>query len=151
MRCPKCRYFDTKVIDSRETNENREIRRRRECLKCNFRFTTFEKLEANNLIVIKKDQTREKYDRQKILKGIWQACEKRLISEAAIEKFIDELEEKWTFERKKEIETQEIGNQVMDFLKKLDNVAYIRFASVYRQFKDIETFKEELQKLTLNN
>lgn len=147
MQCPKCHHNDTRVLDSRETNENREIRRRRACSACKYRFTTFERLETNKVLVIKKNKTRETYSREKLKTGIWKACEKRPVSETVIDNFISELEENWAFELKKEISTREIGQSVMDFLKNLDDIAYIRFASVYRQFRDLESFKKELQKL----
>lgn len=147
MRCPTCKHSDTQVIESREANDSKEIRRRRQCKKCNYRFTTFERIENSTFIVIKKDKTREPYNREKLMKGIWKACEKRPISEETIEKFLLELEEKWTNGRKREIPSNEIGMEIMKLLKKLDEIAYIRFASVYRQFKDLETFRNELQKL----
>lgn len=147
MQCPKCHHNDTRVLDSRETNENREIRRRRACSSCKYRFTTFERLETTKVLVIKKDKTCEPYSREKLKTGIWKACEKRPVSETKIDNFISELEENWAFELKKEISTREIGQSVMDFLKNLDDIAYIRFASVYRQFRDLESFKKELQKL----
>ncbi len=146
MICPKCKNPETRVIDSRETNEQREIRRRRKCSQCNFRFTTFERVEATNFLVVKKDASREAYDRRKLENGIWKACEKRPVTEDQISQLLNELEEKWTSEGR-EIPASRIGEGVMDRLKKLDEVAYIRFASVYRHFKDIETFRNELQKL----
>lgn len=146
MRCPKCKHSESKVIDSRETNNSREIRRRRECEKCGHRFTTFERTETANFLVIKKDNSREAYDREKLERGIWKACEKRPITEEQISKIIDKLEEKWT-SLGREVESKIIGEDVMEVLKELDEVAYIRFASVYRHFKDLESFKKELSKL----
>lgn len=146
MRCPKCKKSETRVVDSRDTNEGREIRRRRECEKCSFRFTTFERIDASNFIVIKRDGSRQAYDREKIRGGIWKACEKRPVTEAQVEELMNRLEDKWSA-LGKEIPSKRLGEDVMDALKKLDEVAYIRFASVYRQFKDVESFKKELTKL----
>lgn len=146
MICPKCKQDDTRVLDSRDTNEKRETRRRRECSKCNFRFTTFERVEHTNFMIIKKDQTREPYDRQKLENGIWKACEKRPVTLEQITNMLDLLEEKWSnFGR--EVHSKILGEDTLNALKKIDEVAYIRFASVYRDFKDIETFKKELKKL----
>lgn len=146
MRCPKCENDDTKVIDSREANSGQAIRRRRECEKCNFRFTTFEQMETANFLVVKKDGSREAYNREKIEKGVWKACEKRQVTEEQVRTMIDRLETKWT-SMGKEIASQVIGEDIMEELKQLDEVAYIRFASVYRHFKDLESFKKELAKL----
>lgn len=146
MRCPSCRHEDTKVVDSRETTEGSEIRRRRECEKCDFRFTTFEHIETAHFIVIKKDESREPYNREKVEKGIWKACEKRPVTQQQVSDLIDRLEARWAGQGP-EISSKEIGEGVMDELKKLDEVAYIRFASVYRHFKDLESFKRELSKL----
>lgn len=146
MRCPKCKNEDTKVVDTREAREGAEIRRRRECEQCGFRFTTFEQMERANFLVIKKDGSRETYNREKVEKGIWKACEKRPVTEEAVRGLIDRLEEKW-IAIGKEVPSKEIGEGVMEELKKLDEVAYIRFASVYRHFKDLESFKAELAKL----
>ena len=146
MLCPKCKHEDTRVLDSRDTNEKREIRRRRACNNCNFRFTTFERTEYTNFVVVKKDESREPYDRQKLENGIWKACEKRPVTVEDVSNMLDKLEEKWA-NLGKEIPSKVIGEDVMNALRELDEVAYIRFASVYRQFKDIETFKRELQKL----
>lgn len=146
MICPKCRYKDTSVLDSRETDGQKAVRRRRKCNKCKHRFTTFERIETTSFIVVKKDGVRESYDREKLLKGIWKACEKRKVTEDQITNMINRLEEKWG-NMGKEVSSGIIGEDIMDALKKLDEVAYIRFASVYRQFKDLETFKKELQKL----
>lgn len=146
MRCPKCSNEDTKVIDSRESMDGHAIRRRRECEKCNARFTTFEQMETANFIVVKKGGEREAYSREKIERGIWKACEKRQVTQEQVSAVIDRLETKWTA-MGKEVESRVIGEDVMNELKKLDEVAYIRFASVYRQFKDLESFKKELAKL----
>ena len=146
MRCPKCKKGDTSVLDSRDSDDGKAIRRRRECDKCNYRFTTFERPEKANFVVIKKDGARERYDRQKVERGIWRACEKRQVTQEQVEKVINELEEQWA-KRGKEVSSTEIGEGIMMALKELDEVAYIRFASVYRQFKDIEAFKKEVQKL----
>jgi transcriptional repressor NrdR len=146
MICPKCKHHDTRVLDSRDTHEQKEIRRRRKCAKCNFRFTTFERVETANFIVIKKDNSRESYNREKLERGIWKACEKRPVTKEQIDKLLNDLEEEWSH-LGKEIPTRTIGEGVMEKMIKLDEVAYIRFASVYRHFRDIETFRKELQKL----
>ncbi|MFA5947935.1 MAG: transcriptional regulator NrdR [Candidatus Gracilibacteria bacterium] len=146
MHCPKCENIDTRVLDSRETDVHKAIRRRRECEKCHFRFTTFERVESTNFLVVKKDGTREVYDREKVEKGIWRACEKRKVSQDQVNKLITKLEENWAA-MGKEIPSESIGEGIMEGLKEIDEVAYIRFASVYRQFKDLETFKKEVQKL----
>lgn len=145
MKCPKCNSLETKVIDSRLTDKDKAIRRRRECEQCSFRFTTFERIKVSSLIVVKKDGTREPYDREKLEGGIWKACEKRSVAQAQIDKMLSTLEEKWSI--KKEIPSKEIGADLMKALKEIDEVAYIRFASVYRHFKDVEDFKKEFSKL----
>jgi transcriptional repressor NrdR len=147
MICPKCNYLDTRVLDSRETDGHKSVRRRRECEKCQNRFTTFERVETSNFIVVKKDGTRESYDREKVERGIWKACEKRKVTQDQVTKMINQMEEKWA-SMGKEISSRDVGEGIMDALRELDDVAYIRFASVYRQFKDIESFKKELQKLS---
>jgi len=147
MRCPFCNYYESKVIDSRPTDEGQAIRRRRECLKCSKRFTTYEKVEAMPLIIIKKDGTREVYDRNKILNGMLKACEKRPVPLSIIEETVDEIERELYNSMEKEITSQYIGELVMNKLKDIDEVSYVRFASVYRQFKDINTFMDELKKL----
>ncbi len=147
MNCPYCECFETKVVDSRPTEEGQAIRRRRECSKCRKRFTTYEKVEEIPLIVIKKDGTREAYNRNKVLNGMIRACEKRPVSMKDIEHTIDEIERSLHNTLDKEITSIFIGELVMNYLKDLDEVAYVRFASVYRQFKDINTFMEELKKL----
>ncbi len=146
MNCPKCKTPDTKVVDSRLAEQGKVIRRRRECEKCGWRFTTFERAEMANLIVKKKDGTYEPYNRTKLETGVWTACGKRPVTQMQIEAMINVLEEKWGT-NKKNISSQTIGNDVMDALKKLDHIAYIRFASVYRSFKDVDEFKKELGKL----
>jgi transcriptional repressor NrdR len=146
MICPKCKYIDTSVVDSRDADEGKAIRRRRSCDKCGYRFTTYEVSEKANFVVIKKDGSRERYDRSKVERGIWIACEKRQVTQEQVTKVIDKLEEDLS-NIGKEVPSSEIGEGIMKALKKLDEVAYIRFASVYRQFKDLETFKKELQKL----
>lgn len=147
MKCPYCEFDESKVIDSRPTDEGRVIRRRRECGKCKNRFTTYEKIEEIPLIVIKKDGTIESYNRAKLINGLIRACEKRPVSIGMIEKMIDEVEKLLHNELEREIPSKLIGELVMDKLKLLDEVAYVRFASVYRQFKDLNTFIDELTKL----
>lgn len=145
MICPKCNQNETRVLDSRETDGNKAVRRRRLCELCNYRFTTFERVEFTSFLVVKKDGSRENYDRGKIEKGVKIACEKRKVSQEQISKIISELEEKWA-NMGKEIPSKTIGEGIMDALRDIDEVAYIRFASVYRQFKDLDSFKKELQK-----
>lgn len=147
MKCPYCHHGDTKVLDSRENEDQTVIRRRRECLKCEKRFTTYERLETSNILVIKKDGRREMYDRQKLKSGIVKSCQKRPVTIEQIDKALDDIESDIIASGDSEIESRKIGDQVMRQLKKLDKVAYIRFASVYREFEDLETFKEELNKL----
>ncbi len=147
MNCPFCFHYETKVIDSRPTDEGQAIRRRRECLKCSKRFTTYEKVEEIPLIVVKKNGNRESYNRNKIINGIIRACEKRPISMQKIEDTTNCIERQLYNSLDKEISTEYIGELVMKALKELDEVAYVRFASVYRQFKDINTFMSELKKL----
>lgn len=146
MNCPRCKSEDTGVIDSRITEEGRAVRRRRECPKCGHRFTTFERQELSSLIVVKRDDTREPYSRAKLERGIWLACTKRPVTQEQIDRLLTRLEEKWAANRK-EVSSSTIGTDVMKELKKLDQVAYIRFASVHREFKDVEEFKEELGRL----
>ncbi|ACM60608.1 transcriptional repressor NrdR [Caldicellulosiruptor bescii] len=147
MRCPFCGYEDSKVVDTRPTNEGKTIKRRRECLKCQKRFTTYEKIEKQPILVIKKDNRREEFDRNKILNGIIKACQKRPVSIEQMNKIVDEIENEIYNSMREEISSREIGEMVMEKLKKIDEISYVRFASVYRQFKDINTFIEELQKL----
>ncbi|SEF69021.1 transcriptional repressor NrdR [Caloramator fervidus] len=151
MKCPYCNYIETKVLDSRPTEDNTSIRRRRECLNCNRRFTTYEKVEDIPVYVIKKDGRREPFDKRKILVGVLKSCEKRPISISKIEELVNEVEKHVYNTMKQEVESSFIGELVMKKLKDLDDVAYVRFASVYRQFKDINTFLEELQKLLSEN
>lgn len=147
MKCPYCSYYDSKVVDSRPTEEGQVIRRRRECIKCSRRFTTYEKIEKIPLIVVKKDGIRESYDRNKLLNGIIKACEKRPVSVSEIENVVDDIEVNLFNSLEKEVTSVIIGEMVMNKLKDIDEVAYVRFASVYRQFKDLNTFMEELKKL----
>ena len=147
MKCPYCNEADTKVIDSRPAEDTSSIRRRRQCERCGKRFTTYEKLETMPLMVIKKDNSREAYDRSKIEAGIIQSCHKRPVSTQQINSVIDEIENRVFNMEEKEVPTSVIGELVMDKLKELDEVAYVRFASVYREFKDVNTFMEELAKL----
>ena len=147
MKCPYCNEADTKVIDSRPAEDNSSIRRRRQCERCGKRFTTYEKLETMPLMVIKKDNSREAYDRSKIEAGIIQSCHKRPVSTQQINSVIDEIENRVFNMEEKGVPTSVIGELVMDKLKELDEVAYVRFASVYREFKDVNTFMEELAKL----
>ena len=147
MKCPYCNEADTKVIDSRPADDNSSIRRRRQCERCGKRFTTYEKLETMPLMVSKKDDSREAYDRSKIEAGILHPCHKRPVSPRQISTMIDEIENQIFNREEKEIPTSVIGELVMDKLKSVDEVAYVRFASVYREFKDVSTFMEELGKL----
>lgn len=147
MKCPYCGFAESKVIDSRPTDESNSIRRRRECLKCQKRFTTYEKLEAISIVVVKKDQSRQPYERQKVLKGIITACEKRPISLAQMEQVADDIESELYQSMTREFDSTTIGEKVMERLKQLDEVAYVRFASVYKSFDNIETFMAELQGL----
>ena len=147
MRCPYCEKPDTRVIDSRPTEEGHAIRRRRECDHCRKRFTTYEKVEEMMIMVIKKDGSREAFDRNKVRNGIIKACEKRPVSVASIERIVDEIERGLNNMMEKEIESKLIGEVIMEHLKDLDEVAYVRFASVYRQFKDVNTFIAEIEKL----
>jgi len=150
VKCPFCNAVDTKVIDSRPADDNSSIRRRRQCETCGKRFTTYEKLETMPLMVIKKDRSRETYDRSKIEAGIIHSCHKRPVSTQQINQMIDDIENQIFTMEDKEIETSAIGELVMRKLKTLDEVAYVRFASVYREFKDVNTFMEELGKLLKN-
>jgi len=147
MKCPYCGYPDTKVLDKRETTEGDVTRRRRECLKCKKRFTTYERVETLSLTVVKKDGRREAFDKNKLISGMLKACEKRPISREEIEKIADDIEARLRMQRTTEVSSREIGNMVMKKLKKLDKVAYIRFASVYKEFGDLEDFQKELKRL----
>ena len=147
MKCPFCGEDDTRVIDSRPADENMSIRRRRQCDKCQKRFTTYEKVEAIPLVVIKKDQTREPYDRTKIEKGVFRSCHKRPISVPQMNHLVDQVEAKVFSKEEREIPSSYIGELVMRYLEELDAVAYVRFASIYREFTDADTFMEELKKI----
>ncbi|MGI6584618.1 MAG: transcriptional repressor NrdR [Gracilibacteraceae bacterium] len=147
MKCPYCGHSESKVVDSRPNVEEAAIRRRRECEKCSKRFTTYEKIEEMPLIIVKKDGSREVYQRSKMLNGIMRACEKRPIPISKIEEMADEIEKELYNSMDKEIDSKKIGEMVMNRLKQIDEVAYVRFASVYRQFKDINIFLQELNKL----
>ena len=147
MRCPFCAHPESKVVDSRPSDEGASIRRRRECLECHKRFTTYETMESLPLVVIKKDGSRQTFDKSKLLNGMIRACEKRPVSFDTLNRLADEIEQTLQNEMDREISSARIGELVMDKLKGVDEVAYFRFASVYRQFKDISTFMAELNKL----
>lgn len=147
MKCPYCNQDNTRVIDSRPVEEDNSIRRRRVCDHCGKRFTTYEKIENIPVMVIKKDMTRERYDRNKLYNGIMLACRKRTVSVKQMNDIVDQVENEIYSREDKEISSHDIGTMVMDRLKNLDPVAYVRFASVYREFKDVNTFMEELKKL----
>lgn len=147
MKCPFCGFEESKVIDSRPTDEGQRIRRRRECLQCQKRFTTYEIIESLPIIVIKKDKSRETFNRDKLMTGLLRACEKRPVSFDTLDNMIDEIEVTIQNSLDREVSSERIGELVMEKLKKIDEVAYVRFASVYRQFKDINTFMNELNKL----
>ena len=147
MKCPFCGYSESKVIDSRPAEEGSSIRRRRECLSCAKRFTTYETVESLPMVVVKKDGSRQSFDRRKVLGGMIRACEKRPVPLAELEKIAEEIEQDLQNSMEREISTDIIGERVMDRLRNVDQVAYVRFASVYRQFKDIDTFMTELNKL----
>ena len=147
MKCPFCGHPESKVVDSRPADEGASIRRRRECLECHKRFTTYETMESLPLVVIKKDGSRQTFDKAKLLNGMIRACEKRPVAFGTLEKVADEIEQELQNSLEREVRTQRIGELVMERLKKVDEVAYVRFASVYRQFKDINTFMAELNKL----
>lgn len=151
MKCPVCGYTESKVIDSRPSEEGSSIRRRRECLSCQNRFTTYEKIETLPLLVIKKDRTRELFDKNKLLSGIIKACHKRPVTMDQMEEVATEIEAELQNSLTREISSQRIGVLVMDKLKSLDPVAYVRFASVYREFKDLDTFMRELEQLRGQN
>jgi transcriptional repressor NrdR len=151
MRCPFCGFEESKVIDSRPTDEGQRIRRRRECLQCTKRFTTYEVIESLPIIVIKKDKSRETFNRDKLMTGLLRACEKRPVSFDTLDNMIDEIEVIIQNSLDREVSSERIGELVMEKLKKIDEVAYVRFASVYRQFKDINTFMSELSKLLSDN
>lgn len=150
MRCPYCGYSESKVIDSRPTDEGERIRRRRECLNCAKRFTTYEVIETVPVVVIKKDRSREAFDRNKLLNGLLRACEKRPVSLDTLEHIVDEIENMLQNSLDREVPSSLIGKYAMEKLKDVDEVAYVRFASVYRQFKDINTFMDELNRMIKN-
>lgn len=147
MKCPYCSYNESKVVDSRSTEDSMSIRRRRECLECGKRYTTYEKIESVPILVIKKNLNREYFDRDKIVNGIIKACQKRPVSRQQIEEIVDEVEKKINNSMITEVKSEYIGELIMEKLKDIDEVSYVRFASVYRQFKDINTFMEEIKKL----
>ncbi|MRX71775.1 transcriptional regulator NrdR [Bacillus lacus] len=147
MKCPTCQHNGTRVLDSRPVDESRSIRRRRECEQCHFRFTTFEKVEEIPLIVVKKEGTREEFSREKVLRGLIKACEKRPVPLKELEDIVHEIEKELRSQGASEVNSGLIGEMVMDRLAKVDEVAYVRFASVYRQFKDINVFIDELKEL----
>jgi transcriptional repressor NrdR len=147
MRCPNCQQMGTRVLDSRQVNEGDSIRRRRECDSCRQRFTTFETVEEIPLVVVKKEGTREEFSREKVLRGLIRACEKRPVPLEVLENIVSELEMELRNNGQSEVKSEEIGEIVMDHLAKVDEVAYVRFASVYRQFKDINVFIQELKEL----
>lgn len=151
MKCPFCSHFESKVVDSRPTDEGSSIRRRRECLACGKRFTTYETIESLPLVVIKKDGSRQTFDRNKVLGGLVKACEKRPVPLGTLEAAVSEIEQQLQNSLNREVQSNDIGELVMEHLKKIDEVAYVRFASVYRQFKDINTFMNELSKLLSNH
>ncbi len=151
MRCPYCDFLESKVIDSRRTEGDYEIRRRRECMECGHRFTTYEKVEELPLMVIKKDGAREIFERSKIINGLVRACEKRPVAYENLERLAEEIESQLRSQFDREVNSSYIGELVMEKLRKLDEVAYVRFASVYRQFSDVGNFLKELEKLVGNN
>ena len=150
MKCPFCSYQESKVVDSRSTDDNTTIRRRRECLNCNKRYTTYEKIEDIPILVIKKDSTRENFNKEKIINGLIIACQKRPVSRRQIEDVANDIEKTISNKMITEIPSDDIGEMIMDRLKEIDEVSYVRFASVYRQFKDINTFMEEIKSLMTN-
>ena len=147
MKCPFCGYRESKVVDSRPADENCSIRRRRECLSCGKRFTTYETVESVPIMVVKKDGSRQSFERGKVLSGMIRACEKRPVPVAKLEKIAADIEKELQSSMEREISTEIIGERVMEHLRAIDQVAYVRFASVYRQFQDIDSFMEELSKL----
>ena len=147
MKCPCCAYTESKVVDSRPAEDSEKIRRRRECLSCGKRFTTYEVIENTPLVVVKKDHSRQIFDRDKLLRGLLRACEKRPVSVETLEALVDSIEQTYANEMIKEVRSVDLGEQVLRELKKLDKVAYIRFASVYRDFSDVESFLHELKRL----
>ncbi|ACD53721.1 transcriptional repressor NrdR [Clostridium botulinum] len=150
MKCPFCNFEESKVVDSRATDDNTTIRRRRECLNCNKRYTTYEKIEDFPVLVVKKDLTRENFNKEKIINGLIIACQKRPVSRKQIEDIAYEIEKSISNRMVTEIASKDIGEMIMDKLKQVDEISYVRFASVYRQFKDINTFLEEIKNLVVN-
>lgn len=150
MKCPYCGFSESKVVDSRSTEDDSSIRRRRECLGCNKRYTTYEKIEDIPILIIKKNMNREYFDRTKIINGLIKACQKRPVSRSQIENIADEVEKKINNEMLTEVRSEYVGEIIMEHLKKVDEVSYVRFASVYRQFKDVNTFMEEIKNLISN-
>lgn len=150
LKCPYCGFSESKVVDSRSTEDDSSIRRRRECLGCNKRYTTYEKIEDIPVLIIKKNMNREYFDRTKIINGLIKACQKRPVSRSQIENIADEVEKKINNEMLTEVKSEYIGEIIMEHLKKVDEVSYVRFASVYRQFKDVSTFLEEIKNLMSN-
>lgn len=149
MKCPFCFNDESKVVDSRSTDDNTTIRRRRECTKCNKRYTTYEKIEDIPILVVKRDLTRENFNKEKIVNGLIIACQKRPVSRKQIEEIAEDIEKKISNKMLTEIESETIGEMVMEKLKEIDEISYVRFASVYRQFKDINTFLEEITRLII--
>ncbi|MGG7057498.1 transcriptional regulator NrdR [Clostridium nigeriense] len=147
MRCPFCSFEESKVVDSRSTDDNTTIRRRRECLKCNKRYTTYEKVEDIPILVVKRDSTRENFNKEKIINGLIRACQKRPVSRMQIEELAEDIEKTISNKMITEVNSKIIGEMVMERLKELDEISYVRFASVYREFKDINTFLEEIKNL----
>ncbi len=147
MKCPYCGYTESKVTDSRPTEDNLKIRRRRECMECGGRFTTYEVVEHTPLMVVKKDHSRQQFDRDKLLTGLLRACEKRPVSREQLESVVDQIEYTYTSTLTKEISSAELGDKVLEYLREIDEVAYIRFASVYHQFADVEAFLHELEEI----
>ena len=150
MKCPQCSHLEDKVVDSRTTKEGEAIRRRRECLKCGKRYTSYEYIEKAPLMVIKKDGGREAYEREKLLTGLIKACEKRPVSRVQLEKLVDEVEGATFGKFKHEVNSDELGREIIDRLKAIDEVAYVRFASVYRQFRDINEFMDEIKGILMD-
>lgn len=150
MRCPYCNHIDSKVIDSRPVDEGASIRRRRECTQCHNRFTTYEKVEAVPLMVVKKDKSTQVFDRNKIISGLLRSCEKRPVSRSDMEELVDDIESELNNRMIQEISSKDLGEMVLTRLRDLDEVAYVRFASVYRRFEDVESFMRELEALAEN-
>ncbi len=147
MRCPFCGYPESKVVDSRPADEGRSIRRRRECLSCAKRFTTYETMESLPIVVVKRDKSREAFDRNKLFNGLLRACDKRQVPIETLEKTVDTIEAELQNSLEREVPSERIGELAMEYLKGIDEVAYVRFASVYRQFKDLESFRQEIESL----